>query len=48
LVLAGIFIFALGLVSIPGKGTAADKNRFAVPTTSYAIWYNEIMIGLPK
>ncbi len=48
LALAVIFIFALGMVSIPGKAAAADKVRLSFATTSFAIWFNKMTIGVSK
>ncbi len=48
LALAAICLFALGLIVVPGQAVAKDKVRVLFPTTSYAVWYNEISLGLPK
>ena len=43
-----VWLFVAGLMTVPGQALAAEKIRFVFTTVSYAVWNNNVTIGLPK
>ena len=43
-----VCLFVSGLILMPSQAVAKDKVRLVLTTTSYAVWYNHLTIGLPK